>query len=466
MIVPQNRLLFWFAVVALPFSVVAALLPGGRTVSLVVLAGWALVAALDAALGHGRLEGLSLELPAMIRCSRGREGTVAVRVRNEKRQARQLRLGLVWPPQLQPANEDQWIELPASQDWSRLEMRLQPLERGRYWLKLACLETASPLGFWALRGRTALNTEIRVYPNLFVERKNLAALFLNRGVSGIHTQRQVGKGREFEKLRDYMPGDSFDDIHWKATAKRGHPVTKMFQIERTQEVYVVIDASRLSGRKVEEGSRSRPDEMVPEKTLHEATGNGSGTGTTVLERYVTAALVLGLAAERQGDLFGLVTFSDQVQNFVRAKNGKAHYHVCRDSIYRLGAREVTPDFEEVATFIRLRLRRRALLVFLTALDDPMLAESFTRSMDLLCRQHLLLVNMMKPPAANPLFSGMGVRSVDDLYLQLGGHLRWQSLQQLGKVLQRRGIQFGLLEDAKLSAQLVSKYLAVKQRQLL
>ena len=91
-------------------------------------------------------------------------------------------------------------------------------------------------------------SEIRVYPNLFTERRNLAALFLHRGAFGLHAQRQVGKGREFEKLREYMPGDSFDEIHWKATAKRGRPITKVFQIERTQEVYVVIDASRLSAR--------------------------------------------------------------------------------------------------------------------------------------------------------------------------------------------------------------------------
>ena len=43
-------------------------------------------------------------------------------------------------------------------------------------------------------------------------------------------------------------GDSLGDVHWKATAKRGHPVTKEFQIERTQEVYCIIDASRLSAR--------------------------------------------------------------------------------------------------------------------------------------------------------------------------------------------------------------------------
>src|SRR5205085_3123592 len=101
--------------------------------------------------------------------------------------------------------------------------------------------------------------------------------------------------------------------------------------------------------------------------------------STVLDRYVAATLVLGLVAERQGDLFGLLTFSDKVDRFVRARNGKAHFNVCRDTLFTLEPRTVTPDYEELFTFIRLRLRRRALLVFLTALDDPVLSESFVRN---------------------------------------------------------------------------------------
>src|SRR5439155_5760719 len=102
-----------------------------------------------------------------------------------------------------------------------------------------------------MRKSVPTQSEIRVYPNLLRERRDLAALFLHRGAFGLHAERQVGKGREFEKLREYVPGDGYDEIHWKATAKRGRPITKVFQIERTQEVYVVIDASRLSARPVE-----------------------------------------------------------------------------------------------------------------------------------------------------------------------------------------------------------------------
>jgi uncharacterized protein (DUF58 family) len=473
MTVPTPRLLFWFAAIALPFSVLGAVSGEAFLLSVAAIAGLALLGAIDLALGHGTLDGISVTVPAVTRCSKDRQAVMEVRVRNRRQTRRRLRLGLVLPPPLVPATEDQSALLPEGSEWSRLEWRFKPVQRGHYRLARACLETASPLGFWALRATVPVQAEVRVYPNLLPERKNLAALFLNRGAFGIHAQRQVGKGREFEKLRDYIPGDSFDDIHWKATAKRGRPVTKVFQIERTQEIYVVIDASRLSAR--EPAAGAKPDGprsgvpatvSTPDTSTPPPDSAGLAPGTSVLESYVTAALVLGLAAQQQGDLFGLVTFSDKVEHFVRARNGKAHYSTCRDAIYTLAPRVVTPDFDEVASFLRLRLRRRALLVFLTALDDPVLAESFVRSADLLSSQHLLLVNMMKPPGADPLFSHAGVASVDDLYLHLGGHLQWQNLRELAKVLQRRGVQFSLLENEKLSVQLVSQYLSIKQRQLL
>jgi hypothetical protein len=107
-----------------------------------------------------------------------------------------------------------------------------------------------------------------------------------------------------------------------------------------------------------------------------------------------------------------------------------------------------------------------LLVFLTSLDDPALAENFVRNLELIHRQHLVLVNMLQPPDAEPLFSNPDVVSVDDLYRHLGGHLRWQRLRELEKVLQRRGVRFSLLQNERLCADLVSRYLSVKQRQLL
>jgi hypothetical protein len=107
-----------------------------------------------------------------------------------------------------------------------------------------------------------------------------------------------------------------------------------------------------------------------------------------------------------------------------------------------------------------------LLLVLTNLDDPILAESFVRQFDLVRRQHLVLVNILRPGGAQPLFSDPNVGSPDDLYRRLAGHIRWHNLRELERVLRRRGIGFAQLDDERLSVELVSQYLNVKQRQLL
>ena len=480
MIVPTNRLLFWFAAIALPFSALGALYVEAMLLSIALIAAMLVVAVVDAALALGSLNMMSLQLPPLLRFSKERDGVIEVTVNNPSRQARRLRIGLPLPPEITSAQDDVVVTLPAEAEQSRLDWACRPLSRGNFHLRRGYLESPSRLGFWNVRRTVPVQCELRVYPNLLTERKDLAALFLRRGALGVHAQRQIGKGRDFEKLRDYVPGDSFDEIHWKATARHGRPVTKVFQIERTQEVYVIIDASRLSARRVVseggEGVTSHQSSVISDQKsttqLRETASSLNtddcllNTGATVLDRFITAALILGQAAEQQGDLFGLLTFSDRVETFLRAKNGKAHYATCRDAIYTLEPRPITPDFDEISAFLRTRLRRRALLVFLTSLDDPVLAESFIRNMALLSGQHLVLVNMIKPPDADPLFSRPDVNELDDIYRHLGGHLQWHRLRELEKVLQRRGVRFSLLANEHLASDLVSQYIGVKQRQLL
>lgn len=464
MIVPRTRLLVWFALVAIPFATLAGVVPAAAPVGWGLILLFVLALALDALLAPRRLEGVQIELAPLTRATQDRPFSLGVRVRNQSTQAGVIRVALAFPAGVLPAADDLVISLPAGSEWSAFDWSCTGTRRGRFQISSARLEARSPLGFWSHWKNVAATAEIRVYPNLARERKSLAALFLNRGAFGVHAQRQVGRGREFEKLRDYVSGDSIEDVHWKGTAKRGHPVTKVYQIERTQEVYVIIDASRLSARKVSSSGLRVPGSPAAESTQLET--RNAEPETSSLERFISAALVLGQAAERQGDLFGLLTFSDKIETFIRARNGKSHYHACRDALYTLEPREVAPDFDELSTFIRLRMRRRALLLFLTSLDDPVAAESFVRNLDLIGRQHLILVNVLQPPGVRPIFSNQSVVRAEDLYGELAGHLRWQALRELEKVLQRRGVRLAMLPSERLAVDLVTQYVDVKQRQLI
>jgi len=188
--------------------------------------------------------------------------------------------------------------------------------------------------------------------------------------------------------------------------------------------------------------------------------------TTVLQRFITAALIMALAAERQGDLFGSLAFDDKIRSFFKAKIGRAHFNVCRDALYTMQPQRVSPDFAELFTFIATRIRRRALLVFLTHLDDPVLADSFTQHIDLISRNHVVLVNMIKPTVVKPLFTSESISSVNDIYNDLGGHMTWRHIRETQKVLQRRGVGFAMLHNENFCTELVSQYLTLKRRQVL
>jgi len=454
-IVPRTKLIVLAAVIFMPVSILVAVMPSATGIGLGLVAVLVIVAAVDAAASRDRLAGIRVSLPEVVRVSAGRDGQMTLSVDNDDIRLKQLRLGLAFPRQVYSPNHDIVTELPADTTTSLISWPFKALKQGRYLLENCYLETPSRIGLWALRRVAVTRVEFRIYPDLLRDRKKLSGLFLNRGI-GIHAQRQVGKGREFEQLREYLPGDSYEDIHWKATARRGQPITKVYQIERTQQIYVILDGSRLSAR------NSDPLGRDP-SSLNQA---DYPEYTTIMERFAAAALVMGLAADRQGDVFGLLAFDDRVRQFVRAKNGRAHYDVCRDALYTLQAQSVTPDYQELFSFIATKIRRRALLIFLTNLDDPVLSESFTSNIDIISRKHLILVNMLKPVGAEPLFSNPSVNSTDDIYQKLGGHLLWRHLRETEKYLRRHGIGFYLLQNENLCLDLVSQYLSVKRRQIL
>lgn len=440
--VPSKKMLFWTAFLVVPLAGVSGLLPATAALPLVIVALFAAIAVADALLSRGTMAGLRVRGPEVVRLWKGRAGSIELTIDLPAgAPALPLRVALPLDESLNSPHEEMPVTFPSGQPAAKFAWPCTPARRGKFQLTNCHVEAPSVFGLWRLRHVSPLATELRVYPDFLTERRRAASLFLNRGAFGVHARRQIGKGRDFEQLREYVHGDSYEDIHWKAAAKRNQPVTKVFQVERTQEVYVALDVSRLMARP-------------------------SSDGGTMLERAVTAAVLLGRAAELQNDLFGLIAFSDRIEVFRRASAGRAARDLALDALYAQEPREVSPDFQELFTFLRLRLRRRALVIVLTCLDDPAIAEQFARSVDLVSRQHLLLVNVLTPSVVRPLFSDENVTTNDDLIRELGGHVLWQKLRALKNSLRRRGVSLHQLDHEKLCAELVAQYMDVKGRQAL
>jgi uncharacterized protein (DUF58 family) len=442
-ILPTRRLL-WLVFAAAALAVAAGPMPEITPAWALGLFAVVLVSLGDlcASLAAARPE--ATEASRITRFAKGRPGAVRVSIACPPGPPGVVRFALGMPESFEPAEDCLRVALPEGAGKAEVDWHCTPLRRGRFFGVLACIETASRLGLWQLRTRRFLEAELRVYPELPLAARKLLAQAVRHGPAGIRARRLMGRGREFEKLREYLPGDGFDEIHWKATAKRGRPMTKVFQVERTQELYVVIDQSRLSGRMVEAG----------------------GAMQTVLEGYLSAALVLMRVAERQGDRFGMVVHDDRVRFFLRAGHSPAHYAACREAAMTLQPSEHTPDVAEIVRHLCTSLRRRALIIFLTDLSDPVLAEDFARNIGVLSRRHLVCVCQTRPPDVGPLFEGRPVGSDREIYGRLAGHIRWRELRAAAQKLRSLGVTTRTLEHDLLAAGLVDLHAQVKRRQIL
>jgi uncharacterized protein (DUF58 family) len=432
MIVPSQRLLLLAAVVVLPLATVARFLPGIAPVCLVTLALWAVVTAVDAVGGVNRLDALSASAPPIVRFTKDVAARLPITIASRLAAPLAIRLSVATPEGLPSTSLVEDVLVPAGA--SRVDWACTGVVRGDHAVAAVHIEALSPFGLWLARAARPLACNVRVYPNL--RDRATAALFQRTAVVGLRMRRQVGKGREFDNLRQYVPGDGFEDIDWKATARRQFPVVKLYRVEHAQEVYAVLDSSRLSAR--------------PE----------------ILESFVNAALHLALVAETQGDRFGLVTFSDRTHKFVRARNGMDHFRLCREAIYNLQAGRVSPDFRDVFTSLQVNLRRRALLVFFTSLDDTLLAESFEREVPILARRQLVLVNTPEPPGLKPLFTEASSADLDSLYSGLAGQMISNRLRQLSLTLSSCGVRLTVVDPRRIKTQVTSEYLEVKRRQVL
>ena len=391
---------------------------------------------------------ISVTMPESVNLVTHRNDTIQLHVKKADNHTLNLEIALDLPEKIEADSESIVVNTDSETTLFLVDFPCTARERGRTVVNSVHFALDSPLRLWRIFKVNNTPMQVKIYPDLRPEQKRLAGFFLHRNIAGLTEMRQIGKGREFEQLREYQSGDSFEDIHWKATARRARPVTKMYQLERTQEVYIIIDQSRLSARIA---SNHRKDQ----------TYNASH-----LERYIIAAQLLAQVAERQGDRVGIASFSDQVNCFLRASSGPTHHKACREMLFDLQPLPENPDFEELFTFLRIHLRKRALLIFLTHLDDPLFATQFTEHVRILSSHHLVLTATLTPEHIRSITQTGKVQSLDEAYNALSAHMQWRSLLEIQKHLGHHGITMGMMHHATLTLELVERYMRIKKRQLL
>ncbi|MDD2600272.1 MAG: DUF58 domain-containing protein [Kiritimatiellae bacterium] len=439
-IVPTYRLVM-FAVIPVLAALLSAFLASGRAAMLLAGALLAILALFDLLTLSRQISALQAHVPKVLRLTCHRPGKLEVTLSCHPAPARAqiLSLGAPWPLALESPLNPLRFTWPQGAEAVDLAFELTAHARGGIALTELFVQSGSLLGLWHLNRTLPVDLELRVYPELSASARRVSARFLSAHSAGLSLTRLLGQGREFERLRDYLPGDSYADIDWKATARRRKPVTRLYQAEHTQQILVAIDAGRLSAR--------------------------VRGGTPVLDSYINAALFLGQIARKNGDHFGVLTFSDRVSSYIRPGSGQAHHNACRELLCHEKQTSCSPAFDELFSFLRLNLAKRTLVLILTDLDDPLLSEKFLAHVEVALKRHLVHLCMPRPMASSAVLEEP-VTSVEQIYTAVAGDLIRRDLEILRRALAAKGVVLKLAEPEDVAVALVNQYLEVKQRQML
>ena len=122
---------------------------------------------------------------------------------------------------------------------------VKPEERGEYSFGNIYALAESFIGFVHKRSVIQKQQKIACYPS-FMQLKKYEFLAIGNYLTdyGLKKIRRLEQNTEFAQIRDYIPGDEYRNINWKASARKGSFMVNQYQDERSQNIYCLIDKGR------------------------------------------------------------------------------------------------------------------------------------------------------------------------------------------------------------------------------
>jgi uncharacterized protein (DUF58 family) len=296
---------------------------------------------------------------------------------------------------------------------------------------------------WAVAETSAT---VRVLPNLEQAKQQTLYLIRTRQVAMERRRRRLrGLGREFESLREYRTGDEFRNISWTATARRSKLITRVFQVERSQTVWIVLDAGRL---------------------LREQIVRGAGSlRLSKLDYAVDAALALAQVAMHSGDRVGLLAYGREIQQNQNAGRGAAHLHSLVESLALVHPEPYEADHGRAAHALLTEQHRRSLIVWITDLAETAGTPDVVEYALQMTRRHLVLFAAVGQPDLNELVA-QRPESEEEMFRYVAAIEIVQRRELLLRRLRQRGVLAMELMPGALAVSLVNQYLDIKDRSLI
>lgn len=434
MIVPTLRAALILALLA-PVALLGYVTPYGLDVLWLLGGLWLVTVALDG-WWAARPEAVTVERDAAESFSVGRDTVADYRWRVHGGRAARLLVREVRPALLGGVQDARrvWIRIGAV---ARETVAVHPRRRGHDASGWFAVRSFGPLGLAFRQQRLELPWRATVYPSLPASRlKASIAEAVRRREVGLRDIRRLGEGRQFESLREWVPGDDTRHIDWKATARRRKVIARQFEEERRQQVLLVIDAGRLLTAEV--------------------------AGEARIEYVVRAALWLAFAANHHDDNVGVMVFADTVEHYVAPRRGRRGLRQVLNVLAMTDAKLVEPDYPAAFRYLAVRNRKRALTVFFTDVIDRLASEALVANVASLRPRHLPLVVTLRNPDLDAI-SAKRPAAVADAYRKAAAEELLANRDDALSQMRRAGALVLDVAPERANTAVVEAYLDLKRR---
>lgn len=330
------------------------------------------------------------------------------------------------------------VTLPAGGE-ARLSYDVRPLSRGAHRFGDVILRVRGERGLVQKQLTLAVPDTAKVYPNFRgADHYQLLAQIDQRDEVVRKPRPFKAAGTDFESLRPYISGEDPRNIDWKATARRGAPISRNKQVERGQQLAVLLDAGRLMAETIGKYSK--------------------------LEHALNATVMLSYVVQKRGDALSVASFSNKIESFLPTVRGPSLLPRVLESLYAVQVRPVESDYWQAIAQVLMLLNRRSLVILLTDVLDASSSAGLINNLSRAAEKHLVLCVVLNEPAIAEMARAVPA-TVEDTYRKAAACDQLRRRRLALENMRSRGILVLETDPAHLSVHLVKRYLEIRQANL-
>ncbi len=322
------------------------------------------------------------------------------------------------------------------QQSKKISYNVIPNERGAY--EFGNIYTYSSAFLHLIQRKHTIKAKeiVVVHPSILQMKKMELKVFAKTAMSGIKKIRRLGHNNEFEQIKNYVQGDDFRTVNWKATARKNELMVNQYQDERAQNVYSIIDKSRSM--------------RMPFNHL------------TLLDYAINSTLAFSNIVLRKGDKVGLLTFSDKLGSILSAERKTSQLSKIMQLLYNQKTRFLEANYELLYQAVRKNIKGRSLIMLYTNIETEYTLKRVLPYLKNINQKHVLVVIFFVNTEVEKELHVVPT-NIKEIYTKIFAEKYHLDQKKIAFELRKNGIQTILTKPESLSINTINKYLELKSK---